>query len=46
MSAIESGYFVHPLAVCESKQVGAGTRIWAFTHVLAGAKIRVALQSG
>lgn len=39
MSAIESGYFVHPLAVCESKQIGAGTRVWAFTHVLAGAKI-------
>jgi UDP-2-acetamido-3-amino-2,3-dideoxy-glucuronate N-acetyltransferase len=31
--------FVHPHALCESDQVGPGTRIWAFTHVLAGAVI-------
>ena len=29
--------FVHPLGLCESDAVGAGTRIWAFAHVLAGA---------
>ena len=28
--------FVHPQALCESDQVGAGTRVWAFAHVLAG----------
>jgi acetyltransferase-like isoleucine patch superfamily enzyme len=32
-------FFVHPQGLCESKQVGAGTRIWAFAHVLPGAVI-------
>ena len=31
--------FVHPHGICESKQVGPGTRIWAFAHVLSGARI-------
>jgi UDP-2-acetamido-3-amino-2,3-dideoxy-glucuronate N-acetyltransferase len=31
--------FMHPQALCESKAVGAGTRIWAFAHVLPGARI-------
>jgi len=31
--------FVHPQALCESKRVGAGTRVWAFAHVLEGAVI-------
>lgn len=31
--------FVHPQGLCESTQVGAGTRIWAFAHVLPGARI-------
>ncbi|WP_084386817.1 WxcM-like domain-containing protein [Castellaniella caeni] len=34
-------YFVHPLGVCESTLVGAGTRIWAFAHVLPKAQIGV-----
>jgi len=32
-------YFVHPNALCESDAIGDGTRIWAFAHVLPGAKI-------
>jgi len=32
-------YFVHPNALCETTSVGAGTRIWAFAHVLPGATI-------
>lgn len=32
-------YFVHPNALCESKSIGAGTRVWAFAHVLPGARI-------
>ncbi len=32
-------YFVHPQALCESTQIGVGTRVWAFTHILPGAKI-------
>ncbi len=31
--------FIHPKAVCESTAVGAGTRVWAFAHVLPGARI-------
>jgi acetyltransferase-like isoleucine patch superfamily enzyme/dTDP-4-dehydrorhamnose 3,5-epimerase-like enzyme len=31
--------FVHPQGLCESRKVGPGTRIWAFAHVLAGARI-------
>lgn len=30
--------FIHPLALCEAV-VGSGTRVWAFTHVMAGAKV-------
>ncbi len=32
-------YFQHPNALVETAQVGAGTRIWAFAHVLPGAII-------
>jgi UDP-2-acetamido-3-amino-2,3-dideoxy-glucuronate N-acetyltransferase len=30
-------YYVHPLGCCESKNIGVGTRIWAFAHVLPNA---------
>lgn len=33
------GYFKHPQAIVETEQVGEGTEIWAFAHVLTGAKI-------
>jgi UDP-2-acetamido-3-amino-2,3-dideoxy-glucuronate N-acetyltransferase len=29
--------FIHPSALCESEDVGPGTRVWAFAHVMAGA---------
>lgn len=32
-------YFVHPQGICESSQIGARTRIWAFAHVLPHAHI-------
>ena len=32
-------FFHHPSALVESASVGAGTRIWAFAHVLKGAHI-------
>lgn len=35
----ERGVFIHPQALCESTSVGAGTRVWAFAHVLPGAVI-------
>ena len=31
--------YVHPQGICDSPTVGDGTRIWAFAHVLAGARI-------
>ena len=31
--------FVHPKALCESDSVGAGTRVWAFAHVMEGAVV-------
>jgi acetyltransferase-like isoleucine patch superfamily enzyme len=31
--------FVHPQGLCESTDVGAGTRVWAFAHVLPDARI-------
>jgi UDP-2-acetamido-3-amino-2,3-dideoxy-glucuronate N-acetyltransferase len=36
---VMADYFVHPSAICETSSVGAGTRIWAFAHILPGAKI-------
>ncbi|MDN5857130.1 MAG: N-acetyltransferase [Pseudonocardia sp.] len=30
---------VHPQGLCESDQVGDGTRVWAFAHVLTGAVV-------
>lgn len=34
-----SEYFIHHLAICESPNIGRGTKIWAFSHVLPGARI-------
>jgi len=33
------GVFVHEKGLCEATEVGEGTRIWAFAHVLPGARI-------
>ncbi len=32
-------YFLHPRALCDAEAVGAGTRIWAFAHLMAGARV-------
>ena len=32
-------HYVHPKGICESENVGDGTRVWAFAHVLPGARI-------
>lgn len=34
-----SPFEAHPTAIVESQQIGRGTRIWAYVHVLAGAVI-------
>lgn len=31
--------YVHPAAIVETEDIGAGTRIWGFAHVLRGARI-------
>lgn len=38
-SADTHEFFVHERALCESDDVGPRTRIWAFAHVLKGARI-------
>lgn len=30
---------IHPSALVETEKIGEGTRIWAFVHILAGARI-------
>jgi len=35
----EMSFFKHENSICESKTIGEGTRVWAFTHILPGAKI-------
>ena len=30
---------IHPTALAESREIGAGTRVWAFTHILPGARV-------
>jgi acetyltransferase-like isoleucine patch superfamily enzyme/dTDP-4-dehydrorhamnose 3,5-epimerase-like enzyme len=31
--------FIHPQAICETEHLGAGTRVWAFAHLLGGAVV-------
>lgn len=31
--------FIHPMAICETASVGDDTRIWAFAHLLPGARV-------
>ena len=38
----DAGFFRHEAAIVESSSVGAGTRIWAFAHILPGAVIGAA----
>jgi UDP-2-acetamido-3-amino-2,3-dideoxy-glucuronate N-acetyltransferase len=37
--APQRDFYQHPNALVESDSIGAGTRIWAFAHVLPGARI-------
>jgi UDP-2-acetamido-3-amino-2,3-dideoxy-glucuronate N-acetyltransferase len=41
-TVVEEGkrsFFAHPLALVDSDRVGDRTRIWAFAHVMAGARV-------
>jgi UDP-2-acetamido-3-amino-2,3-dideoxy-glucuronate N-acetyltransferase len=35
----DSRVFVHPQGLCESDEVGSRTRVWAWAHVLPGARV-------
>jgi UDP-2-acetamido-3-amino-2,3-dideoxy-glucuronate N-acetyltransferase len=37
--ALPASVYVHPQALVESEEIGAETRIWAFAHVMKGARI-------
>ncbi len=39
MSKRMADVFIHPKALVESSDIGPGTRIWAFAHVMKGARI-------
>lgn len=39
MKARTKPVFIHERALCESDDVGGGTRIWAFAHVMRGAHV-------
>jgi acetyltransferase-like isoleucine patch superfamily enzyme/dTDP-4-dehydrorhamnose 3,5-epimerase-like enzyme len=34
-----TAYFRHPQALVESESIGDGTRVWAFAHILPGARV-------
>jgi acetyltransferase-like isoleucine patch superfamily enzyme len=36
---MDPSVFVHPLGACESEQIGPRTRVWAFAHILQGARV-------
>jgi UDP-2-acetamido-3-amino-2,3-dideoxy-glucuronate N-acetyltransferase len=38
--------YTHPHAIVETDQIGAGTRIWAFTHIMRGASIGASCNIG
>jgi len=38
-SDADKSVFIHPQALVESREIGPRTRVWAFAHVLAGARI-------
>jgi UDP-2-acetamido-3-amino-2,3-dideoxy-glucuronate N-acetyltransferase len=39
MTQENKNYFIHSHALCETDHVGQGTRVWAFVHILPGAKV-------
>ncbi len=38
-TALLDDVFIHPASIVETEQIGRGTRIWAFTHVMQGISI-------
>lgn len=40
------GVFIHPTALVETRTIGSGTRVWAFAHLLKGARVGRACNIG
>ncbi len=38
-TAVKANFFAHPLALIDSDEIGDRTRVWAFAHVLKGARV-------
>ncbi len=43
---MDTTVFVHAHAIVESEDIGAGTRVWAFAHVMKGARIGTGCNIG
>ena len=43
---LDPSVFVHEKALCESSDIGPGTRVWAFAHVMAGARLGAGCNVG
>jgi len=41
-----SEYYVHPSALVESQEIGAGTKIWAYAHIMKGVVVGVNCNIG
>lgn len=39
MKTEAAGVFIHPRALVETDQIGPGTRVWAFAHVMKNARV-------
>lgn len=39
MTELDPSVFVHETALVETAEIGARTRLWAFTHILDGARV-------
>lgn len=35
----QNGFFAHPQSIVEAENIGSGTRIWAFAHVMEGVRL-------
>jgi len=43
---LDPSVFVHETALCETMDIGPGTRIWAFAHIMEGARVGSACNIG
>ena len=43
---LDPSVYVHDKALCESDDIGAGTRVWAFAHIMDGARVGAGCNVG